>query len=89
MMFITDNITILNQHNSLMCEKSCFKTSAVIFLILKNKQYIFKTDVINNINFIIINSIIQFIKIFVNVFLSNNLTMTISNSVICKLLKFK
>ena len=49
-MLIADNITILNQHNSFMHEKSCFKTSAELFSVLKNKQYIFKVDIINNIN---------------------------------------
>ena len=58
MMFITDNITILNQHNSLMYKKSCFKTSAVIFLILKDKQYIFKADAINNIDFMTVSLVV-------------------------------
>ena len=56
-MFITDNITILDQHNSLVCEKSHFKTSAAVFSVLKDKQYIFKADAVNNINFTAVSSV--------------------------------
>ena len=89
MMFIVDNTAILDQHNSLVHEKSCFKTSAVIFLTLKDKQYIFKVDAVNNINSTAADSITQFIETSVNAFLSNDLTMTVSDFITYKLLEFK
>ena len=89
MTFIADNTAILDQHNNLVHKKSCFKTSAAVFLILKDKQYIFKVNVVNSIDFMIADLIMQFIEMFVNVLLSNNLTMMISDSVTCKLLEFK
>ena len=89
MTFIVDNIIILNQHNSFIYEKSHFKTSATVFLILKDKQYIFKTDAIDSINFTTASSVEKSIKMFVNIFLNDDLTMMISDFVIHKLLKFK
>ena len=88
-MFITDNTAILNQHNSFVYEKSCFKTFTAAFLILKNKQYIFKTDVADSVDFMTADLIEKFIETFINISLSDDLTMTVSDSVICKLLEFK
>ena len=76
-MFITDNTAILNQYNSLMHEKSHFKTSAAIFLTLKDKQYIFKVNVADSINFITVDSIEKSIEKSVNVPLSDDSTMMI------------
>ena len=72
-----------------MCEKSCFKTSAAVFSTLKDKQYVFKADVINSINFTTVNLIVQSIEMSINASLSNDLTMIISDFIICKLLEFK
>ena len=88
-MFIADNIIILNQHNSFVYEKSYFKTSAEFFSTLKDKQYIFKADIINSINSTTVDLIAQFIEMSVNVFSNNNLTMIASDSVTHKLLEFK
>ena len=88
-MLIINNTVILNQHNSFICEKSHFKTSAEFFLTLKDKQYIFKINIVNNINFMTSDSIMQFIKMFVNVFSDNDSIMMISDSIIYKLLESK
>ena len=72
-----------------MCEKSHFKTSAAVFSILKDKQYIFKADAADSINSITADSIKKFIETSVNIFSNNDLTITVFNSVIHKLLEFK
>ena len=72
-----------------MHEKSYFKTSAAIFLTLKDKQYIFKINVINSINSTTADSVEKFIETSVNIFSDNNLIMTVFDSVIYKLLEFK
>ena len=89
MISIADNITILDQHNSLMCEKSHFKTSAELFLTSKDKQYVFKVDITNSINSITADSVTQSIETSVNVSSDNNSTMTAPDFVTCKLLEFK
>ena len=88
-MFIADNITILDQHNNFMHEKSHFKTFAAVFLTLKDKQYVFKVDAADSIDFTTVNLIEKFIKTSVNILSDNDLRMTVSDSVICKLLEFK
>ena len=89
MTFITDNTTILNQHNSFMCEKSHFKISAAVFSVLKDQQYIFKVDVADSIDFITADSIKKSIKTFINISLNDDLIIIIFNFIIYKLLKFK
>ena len=88
-MFIINNTTILNQYNSLVCKKSHFKTFAIIFLISKNKQYVFKINVADSINSMIMSSVEKFIKTFINIFLNDDLIIMIFDSIIYKFLKFK
>ena len=72
-----------------MHEKSHFKTSAAVFSVLKDKQYIFKADVTDSVNFITANLIEKSIKTSVNILSNDNLIMTVSNFIIHKLLEFK
>ena len=88
-MSIADNIIILDQHNSLMHKKSCFKTFAELFSALKDKQYAFKADIINSIDFTTADSIMQFIKMLINALSDNSSTMMISDLITHKLLEFK
>ena len=89
MTLIADNIIILDQHNNFMCEKLYFKTSAELFSVSKDKQYIFKINIINNIDSTAADSVMQFIEMSVNASSDNNSIMIIFNSVIYKLLEFK
>ena len=88
-MFIADNIIILNQYNSFIHEKSCFKISAVVFLTLKDKQYFFKVDVTNSVDFTTADLIKKSIETSVNISLNDNSIMTVSDLIIHKLLEFK
>ena len=72
-----------------MHEKSCFKIFTAVFSALKDKQYTFKINITNSIDFMIIDLIEKFIKTSVNISLNNNLTMMTFDSIIYKFLKFK
>ena len=72
-----------------MHEKSCFKTFAAVFLTLKDKQYVFKVNVTDSVDFITVSLIKKFIKTFVNISSNDDLIMMTSDFIICKLLEFK